>query len=385
VESNGFSGRIFTFGRSSSYTFDGDVRHDWVAVKLEGYVNVNGKSFSFITDAYDPAQSSKLDKWIDQLRALPSGSIPTAPGLCFGAGMLLDPIGADQAEKVVLFAGLPGHPDIRIAFNTMAGLKRTWPNLLDRRAQAASRQPLWMRALFSTLRSGPRSISGLAGEEAVTKVTEPNFSLVYGLDWELPGTENHVQEPAIHLEMSTGNNPEAGGPPIQSSLGQQALLDLWDKIASSIRLRPTTVDVATPPAPTGSQLGSLASAGDSCPENGWWTCADGGDGVKVLGGSRQYMRKGQRMPQALLLPPQTLWEKVCGMQPSYESKSLTVWTLVDKRRHPRVAPPVPLDQVKGIIRTANAAAEAGAAPAAASGWNVHCNGGAMPGKRLVAL
>jgi hypothetical protein len=236
---NGFTGKAFTFGRTSSYMMDGGVRQDWVAVRLEAYVHAHGKSFSFVGEHFDPERTNDLDKLVAKLRAVPTGAVPTAPGLCFGPGMLLDPIGADEAEKVVLFAGLPGHPDIRIAFNTMAGLKRTWPTLLQRDAQAAAKEPLWMRALFSPLRSGPRTINGLAGEEAVMKVTELNFSVVYGLDWELPGTEGNVLEPAIHLEMSTGNNPAAGGPPVQSTLGQQALLDLWDKIASSIRVRPT--------------------------------------------------------------------------------------------------------------------------------------------------
>lgn len=62
----------------------------------------------------------------------------------------------------------------------------------------------------------------------------------------------------------------------------------------------------------------------------------------MLGGQRQYISKGERMPQALLLPPQTLWEKLRGMQPSYESTTQTSWKLVDKRSRKRVASPLPL-------------------------------------------
>ncbi len=50
------------------------------------------------------------------------------------------------------------------------------------------------------------------------------------------------------------------------------------------------------------------------------------------------------MPQALLLPPQTLWEKVRGLQPSYEAQDQTSWKLVDKRNRKRVPPPLPLAQ-----------------------------------------
>jgi hypothetical protein len=88
------------------------------------------------------------------------------------------------------------------------------------------------------------------------------------------------------------------------------------------------------------------------------------------------------MPQALLLPRQTLWEKVRGVQPSYESKGVTVWTLVDKRSRARVAPSAPLDQAKvSLSATTAVAIDAGAVappvlgttaatgtPCPASGW-----------------
>jgi hypothetical protein len=41
------------------------------------------------------------------------------------------------------------------------------------------------------------------------------------------------------------------------------------------------------------------------------------------------------MPQALLLPRQTLWQKLRGLQPSIEPSQPTTWRLVDKRLRPR--------------------------------------------------
>jgi hypothetical protein len=74
------------------------------------------------------------------------------------------------------------------------------------------------------------------------------------------------------------------------------------------------------------------------------------------------------MPQALLLPPQTLWEKVRGLQPSYEAKDQTAWKLVDKRNRKRVPPPLPLAQ---------------ATPAAAAGVATSGTGpGIMEGQRV---
>jgi len=52
-------------------------------------------------------------------------------------------------------------------------------------------------------------------------------------------------------------------------------------------------------------------------------------------GQVQFLRKGERMPQALLLPHQTLWQKLKRVQPSMEHAQPTTWTLVDKRLRPR--------------------------------------------------
>jgi hypothetical protein len=129
-------------------------------------------------------------------------------------------------------------------------------------------------------------------------------------------------------------------------LAQAAALALWDTISSSVRMRPTEAPRATVALPLSASLGAVASAGDICPQTGWWQCNEGGNGVNVLGGQCQFMRQGQLLPQALLLPPPTLWEKVRGLQRSFESQTSTAWKLVDRRNSERVAPAVGLDKAK---------------------------------------
>jgi hypothetical protein len=175
--------------------------------------------------------------------------------------------------------------------------------------------------------------------------------------------------PYLLLNMETGTNPRPGGKPVDSSLHEDAVLTLWDSISSSIRLRKSDPPPSDPPPdPLAPKLGTLATAGDVCPQSGWWKCREGGPGVDVQGGSVQWIRKGDRMPQALLLPHQTLWQKLRGLQPSIEPSQLTTWKLVDKRLRPRtptlvaLAPPGP----------ASVAAEtpADASPVVSVGTNV---------------
>jgi hypothetical protein len=364
IEVNGFNGKVLVFGRNSSYLMDFNTRRDLEEVVVEGYVHSGGFSFDFISDGYDPALVGNLVKLINKLRLVAQNDIPSAPGFCFGPGMLLDPLTADQGEGMTMFVAIPGHADLAISFTTMAGLKGGTPGLLARNAKSTEREPFWVRAAFRTLREGKRTINGLPGEELVMRVTELNFSTVYGLDWEMVGTETNVLAPFIHLEMETGRNPNAGGKPVQSSLSQAAVLALWDQISSSVRLRPSEPPKRAGVVPPVSPIGAYASAGEVCPQTGWWQCSEGGNRIGVLGGQRQYLKKGQRIPQALLLPPQTLWEKVRGIQPSYESAIPTSWKLVDKRSKPRKPPQVELAQAT-VVPQADARSSTGVAALAA--------------------
>jgi hypothetical protein len=378
IDQNGFVGKLFVFGRQSDYLMELGKRVEYENVAVEGYVNAQGTSFSFIADAYDPARTRNLNRLVSQLRVTAPDEIPSAPGFCFGPGMLVDPIDASQRESLTMFASMPGHPDLAIAFTSMAGLK-TGPGLLERNARSAAREPFWMRTAFTTLRQGKRTVNGLPGEELAMRVTELNFSTVFGLDWELQGTETDVMAPFLHLELETGRNPHAGGKPVPSSLAEPAVLELWDKIVGSIRPRaasPVKVIAARPP---GIPLGAFAMAGAACPETGWWQCSDGGNGVGVLGGQRHHLRSGQRMPQALLLPPQTVWEKMRGIQPSFESGTPTAWKLVDKRATTRTVSDAHLAQATHVDTEAQVAVALDCAaplgsecktgsPCPASGW-----------------
>jgi hypothetical protein len=190
---------------------------------------------------------------------------------------------------------------------------------------------------MTKLREGQRSINGIDGEEVLLRAREYNFTTTYGFNWEAHGKTNDPSMPFLSLELLTGINERPGGKPVDTSLHEDALLELWNSIASSIRLRKggPPPRSAAPPDPSGPKLGAVATAGDICPQSGWWRCNEGGPGMDVHGGQVQYIRKGDRRPQALLLPRQTLWQKLKRLQPSVESSRATSWTLVDQRQRPR--------------------------------------------------
>jgi hypothetical protein len=236
-----------------------------------------------------------------------------------------------------------------------------------------------MNILVSTLLKGERDINGLSGEELAFKVRETNFSTGYSFQWEMQGEESNVLRPFVSLELQTGTNPEAGGPPVQSTLSEASLGDLWHRMSSSLRLRPieTPAHAADTEKELSLALGTLAWAGQPCQQSGWWQCSDGDAQLGVFGGDCQFLQQGATMPQALLLPKPSTWDKVRGVQSSYEASTPTSWRLADKRVHGRRAPATGLAEPARVTTAATERDVALAAPGRtlrtadvcpASGW-----------------
>jgi len=237
VKGNDYHGKVFIYGRLRTYGIEDDKRVYTEIVAVDGYVHNGMVSLDFIAKGYDPKRVGSIFKLISQLSTRRADEIPAEPGFCIDHSMIRDPLVAEQAEGVTMFAGLREHPDLAIVFSTMAGTK-PGPGMLARSAAATARQPFYVRAAFKTLRRGARTINGLLGEELAVRVTETNFTTGFNFDWEMAGKENDVLAPLLTLELQTGVNPRSGGKPIQSSLSEMALSELWEKISSSIRLRP---------------------------------------------------------------------------------------------------------------------------------------------------
>ena len=346
---NGVFGKIFVHSRLVKEGTQANglelERYRDESVAVEALVHGRGMSFELSADHYDPAQVDNLSKLVAKLVPNPDESTPVEPGFCLYRAWFRDPLTADQGEQIMMHARLPSHPDIEFMAILAAGLKPDQQGLLERHADTEAGFSASDRARMENLRADPRTIGGITGDELVTRFTEKNDAVVYSFAWEVNGTEDNVLTPHFVFEMDTGKSNNG---PVPSSLSREAAIALWDKISSSIRLRPSDPARRNADMPPPTPLGTYAWAGDPCPESGWWQCNDGGNGIGVLGGQRQYLTKGERMPQALLLPPQTLWEKLRGVQPSFESKTQTSWKLVDKRNRKRVPSPLPLAQATPV-------------------------------------
>ncbi|NVE01334.1 T6SS immunity protein Tli4 family protein [Massilia sp. BJB1822] len=250
IKREGLIGKIFVFGRNSTYGFHGEEKITLTGVAISGYIHADGVSFDFTASDYDPAKIGNLPKLIDQLRPLAKGEIPSEPGFCFDRGIIRDPLVAAQRERVTISAHFQGHPDVTLGFDTAAGLN-PGSSLLTRDANNSVKKMFFF--LFKKLRAGERAINGIPGEELLERVRESNLAVVYGFQWESLSNPDNVFLPEISLEFDTGLNPNQGGKPVQSSFSEAATMAMWDKISSSLRVRPTVVpkvdETLPPPMP----------------------------------------------------------------------------------------------------------------------------------------
>lgn len=380
----GLTGKIFVHERNVTEGTQANglelERYRYEDVTVEALVHGDGISIDLVSEERDPKYIEDLPVLLNKLVANPHNLAPTEPGFCLNNAYFRDPLPADQGERIMLFASMPSHPDIEFMMIVAAGLKPDDQGLLERSDAAEGRLSISERMRVSKLRATPRQIAGMPGEELVEMFVEQNDARVLSFWWEVNGTEDNVYVPHFVFKMNTGRSAHG---PVPSSLSDGAAIGLWDKITSSIRIRPIAARGGQRIETKLTPIGAIASAGDVCPESGWWSCGDGGNGINVLGGQRQYMKKGEVMPQALLLPPQTLWDKVRRLQPSFEAKHPTTWKLVDHRARKRHPPSLPLAKASPLggasldvtmpggehsNKTAIGSYSSTGAPCPASGW-----------------
>ena len=271
---NGLSGKILFHSRTVSEGTQANglkiERYRDEGIALEAMLHGQGVSFTLAANDYNPDIVENLPRLVAKLVPNLHNVIPTEPGFCIDRGWFQDPLKPDQREQIMMSAQLPSHPDFAFLTILAAGLKPDKQSLLERRASTGSLLSLLERWRIRELRAAPRTIGGITGDELVTRVAERNDTTGYSFWWEVDGTEDNVLVPHLVFQMSTGEGEHG---PVSTSMTEDAAIALWDKISSSIRLRPSalprpvTADLLTTPPGTGAAHGL-------CPASGWWRCQD---------------------------------------------------------------------------------------------------------------
>ncbi|MBC7657615.1 MAG: hypothetical protein H7147_10660 [Frankiaceae bacterium] len=315
VDKNGVHGKIHVFGREWIRGLPNEALSE--NVRIEAMIRVQKRSFNLTIKYADDKDLKELAELVTQFRSREENEIPTEAGFCFDGGFITEPITVKQTERTTMFVGLNGHPDVSIMLDMTAGIT-TPKTLLQRDAEASVGDE--NRSRFHTFRRGPRPFNDQAGEEVLERVHEFNGNYGHSFMWELIHNKtDSVLTPLMSLEMTTGNGQP--GTTVDSSLTDAEALVLWDKMLSSLRVRPIVAarPIAISPAPPA--LGTRADSGMACPASGWWRCVD----ALALDSTRRFER-GQILPMATLRQQLSLLERLKGT-PEVTSQQAT-WELV---------------------------------------------------------
>ena len=307
---------------------------------------------------------AKLNTIARNLRSRADDEVPTEPGVCIDGGFIAE-AAQPTHERIAIGLRLKEFPDVHFSIDANKNQEQlVESNALEPRmkqdekdARAAGAGDWYSRVKF--FRRGDREIHGWHGFEVLArKPAQAGGSENHQFAFLSLGELKNPLKPELDVQLDTGvhgNDTAATSP----SLTDEEAVALWDKLTSSIRVRPTggavkTSDATPPKAP----LGELAATGDACPQTGWWRSAE--ECRPVQGGRRQFFRTGERMPHAVLLGERSVWQKLKGEHPSYTIA--TVWKLVDYDE-PQASPAATVAKAASQDRAATHAPDAAAAAA----------------------
>jgi hypothetical protein len=274
---------------------------------------------------------ANLNMIAQRLRTRAADEVPTEPGICIDGGFVSEPP-QYVYEWITLGVRLKEFPDVHFSISVTKKDILVESDAIEPRLKRAEKdahkrgQGEWYSRI-QFFRRGTRQLGDWTGFEVLARMpAQENVSERHEFAFLSQGVPKDPFKPVLDIKLDTGvkKNTAAGAPP---SLSDEEAVALWDKLISSIRVRPTgaapaktSEAVPTPQLP----LGELAATGLACPQTGWWQCAETGE---VQGGRRQRLMAGEPMPHAVLLGESNVWQKLKGERPMH--KTATVWKLVD--------------------------------------------------------
>ena len=232
----GMVGRTFIYGRSRGYLMEGERRVDLDSVSVEVHGNMNGHSFSLAAESTEAASVEQAEALLARLRIRGKDEVPAVAGFCVPGAVFVEPLPVHKNEHIVMHLGLAEHPELSLRFFSLAG-GYPGPGLRARVGRVDATVNEGILGRMTRLLEGRRNIGGIDGEELLLRAREINSATTYGFNWEAPGAVDDPTQPLLSMELRTGLSERSGGKPVDSSLHEDALLALWDSIASSIRPR----------------------------------------------------------------------------------------------------------------------------------------------------
>lgn len=306
-------------------------------IKISGFFR--WKNDAFIVDARPLIDRKEqvienIKSIARRLRPHVEGDIPTEPGNCIEHAFLPDERGAKyDGELVRVGFRLKEFPDTHLSifvrpsnphYSDSDSLKWQLERLeKDMKAQDSTNPNINTKYLRRGARQVPNWGDGFEALSHTPELPEAHGFHDFAMDFR--GVASDPLKPYLDVRMQTGVEDDVAGA-TKPSLTDEEAVAVWDKITSTIRVRPTKSVAAAPDQRNVSvrrPLGDLAATGRTCPETGWWE-SDEDLGAKAR--VSRHIKAGEIMPHAIATGEQSLWQKLKGKQHTY--RMATTWKLI---------------------------------------------------------
>lgn len=253
------------------------------------------------------------------LRLRADDEVPSEPGTCIEGGFVA---WQPEFERASIGVRLAEFPDVHFSVEVIKNQEFLIESsaLEPRLEQAAKEGGNWYsRVKF--FRRGPHQLGNWKGFEALAhkpaqeKTTESHEFAFVSL-----GAVRDSLQPELNIKLDTGvkDNQTAS---VKPSITDEEAVALWDKLTSSIRVRPTAPKQSATPAKA--PLGQYIDTGSACPQTGVWQCSDSRE---IASARRRHVVAGEPMPHATLLGQPSFWQMLTRQRPTHQVR--TIWELV---------------------------------------------------------
>lgn len=281
---------------------------------IHSYIPLGGNIFVLEVD--NELQKEKRIKEMNRIASLlrlrDDSEVPAEPGFCVDGGFLdIEP----EYENTAFGLRFKEFPDVRFSIEMRKNLEylrdSSSPSKLreNARERATASQLATFFSRITTLREGRRQLDGWEGEEILTRRTAyKDDTDAHEFRFFSVGKKQDALHPLLDIRMDTGVDGNAKAR-VKPSLTNEAAVALWDKLLPTIRVRrPSDASPPIHPAPT-APLESIVRSGDTCPQSGWWECADK---RKIDGARRRTFKAGEKFPLVLANGGVGLWRTLIG-------------------------------------------------------------------------
>jgi hypothetical protein len=309
-------------------------------LKINGYFKLNDDGVVIDSRPLDNMKdrvTSDIISIAQRLRPRAEHEVPAEPGNCIEHAFLPDKPGTEKerrAELVSIGFRLKEFPDTHLSISIRpSNPHRSESNTLKWQLERLEKNlkaenPNHPRLKTKYFRRGERQIhdwtDGFEGLSRSPDQADIHGIHDFGIDFQ--GVPHDPLKPFVLILMQTGVANNAAGA-TKPSLTDEEAIAVWDKITSTIRVRPTGTaavkTTGTDPQPR-LPLGELAATGRICPQTGMW---ESNEAFGTESSRRRYILAGESMPRVTVLGRPSLWQKLKGEAPSHQLA--TVWKLVD--------------------------------------------------------